>query len=91
MVRDAKAVGLDLRAGLHTGEVENAGSKVSGVAVHVGARISSHAAAGQVLVSTTVKDLVAGSGLQFEERGVQALKGVPGDWPLFQAIDELAM
>jgi len=88
MVRGAKAIGLDLRAGLHTGEVENAGAKVSGMAVHVGARISAQAGAGQVLVSTTVKDLVAGSGLRFEERGLKSLKGVPGDWPLFQAIDD---
>ncbi len=88
MVRDAKAIGLDLRAGLHTGEVENAGTKVSGMAVHVGARISAQAGAGQVLVSTTVKDLVAGSGLCFKERGLKSLKGVPGNWPLFQAIDD---
>ena len=86
MVRAALDIGLDLRAGLHTGEVENAGAKVSGMAVHVGARISAHAGAGEVLVSTTVKDLVAGSGLQFEERGVRPLKGVPGDWPLFLAV-----
>lgn len=86
MVRAAKAIGLDLRAGLHTGEVEDAGAKVSGMAVHVGARISAHAEAGEVLVSSTVKDLVAGSGLRFEERGVRPLKGVPGDWPLFLAV-----
>ncbi|MEO7852761.1 MAG: adenylate/guanylate cyclase domain-containing protein [Rubrivivax sp.] len=86
MVRGVKDVGLDLRAGLHTGEVESAGAKVSGMAVHIGARISAHAGAGEVLVSTTVKDLVAGSGLRFEERGVKPLKGVPGDWPLFLAL-----
>ena len=90
MVRGVKDIGLDLRAGLHTGEVENAGSKVSGMAVHVGARISAHAGAGEILVSTTVKDLVAGSGLRFEERGIKALRGVPGDWPLFRAIAEIA-
>ena len=88
MIRGAKAIGLDLRAGLHTGEVENAGAKVSGMAVHVGARISAQAGAGEALVSTTVKDLVAGSGLRFEERGLKHLKGVPGDWPLFQAMDD---
>ena len=86
MVRSVKYIGLDLRAGLHTGEVESAGAKVSGMAVHIGARISAHAGAGEVLVSTTVKDLVAGSGLRFEERGVKPLKGVPGDWPLFLAL-----
>jgi len=90
MVRRVKDIGLDVRAGLHTGEVENAGSKVSGMAVHVGARISAHAGAGEVLVSTTVKDLVAGSGLRFEERGIKSLKGVPGDWPLFRAIADIA-
>ncbi|MDM0015594.1 adenylate/guanylate cyclase domain-containing protein [Variovorax sp. J22P168] len=90
MVREVKALGLDLRAGLHTGEVESAGSKVSGMAVHVGARISAHAGAGEVLVSTTVKDLVAGSGLRFEARGIQSLKGLPGDWALFRAIADSA-
>ena len=90
MVRGAKDIGLDLRAGLHTGEVENAGAKVSGMAVHVGARILAHAGAGEVLVSTTLKDLVAGSGLRFEERGITSLKGVPGDWPLFLALADVA-
>ncbi len=90
MVRGVKDIGLDLRAGLHTGEVENAGAKVSGMAVHIGARISAHAGAGEVLVSTTVKDLVAGSGLRFEPRGVKPLKGVPGDWPLYRALSDPA-
>ena len=90
MVRGVKTIGLDLRAGLHTGEVESAGAKVSGMAVHIGARISAHAGAGEVLVSTTVKDLVAGSGLRFEERGIKPLKGVPGDWPLYRAFAEPA-
>ncbi|HSC65390.1 MAG TPA: adenylate/guanylate cyclase domain-containing protein [Caldimonas sp.] len=90
MVRGARAIGLELRAGLHTGEVENAGAKVSGMAVHIGARISAQAGAGEVLVSATVKDLVAGSGLRFEARGPTSLKGVPGEWPLFQAFDDAA-
>ena len=90
MVCGVKTIGLDLRAGLHTGEVESAGAKVSGMAVHIGARISAHAGAGEVLVSTTVKDLVAGSGLRFEERGIKPLKGVPGDWPLYRAFAEPA-
>ena len=85
MVQGVKALGLELRAGLHTGEVESAGAKVSGMAVHIGARISAHAGAGEVLVSATVKDLVAGSGLRFEPRGAMPLKGVPGEWPLFVA------
>jgi pimeloyl-ACP methyl ester carboxylesterase len=86
--RAAKAIGIDVRAGLHTGEVEATGEKVSGLAVHIGARVMSNAAAGEVLVSSTVKDLVAGSGIAFEERGVHALKGVPGEWRLFRALVE---
>ncbi len=82
----AKAIGIDVRAGLHTGEVEASGEKVSGLAVHIGARVMSHAAAGEVIVSSTVKDLVAGSGIAFEERGAHALKGVPGEWRLFRAL-----
>ena len=77
--------GRVIRAGLHTGEVEVIGEKVGGIAVHIGARIASHAAPGEVVVSNTVKDLVAGSGLQFEDRGVRPLKGVPGEWHLYRA------
>ena len=84
--KEAKAIGIDVRAGLHTGEVETTGPKVSGLAVHIGARIMSLAAPGEVLVSSTVRDLVAGSGVTFEERGVHALKGVPGDWRISAAI-----
>jgi pimeloyl-ACP methyl ester carboxylesterase len=78
-----RALGLDVRAGLHTGEIELHDKKVSGLAVHIGARVAAAAGAGEVLVSSTVKDLVAGSGLQFQDRGSQALKGVPGEWHLF--------
>ena len=83
IVDAVRPLGLELRAGLHTGECQMLGEKVSGIAVHVGARVAAHARAGEVLVSSTVKDLVAGSGLRFEARGIQTLKGVPGDWPLF--------
>jgi pimeloyl-ACP methyl ester carboxylesterase len=76
-------LGLDVRAGLHTGECELLGDKVAGVAVHTGARVAAQAAPGEVLVSQTVKDLVAGSGIEFEDRGVHALKGVPGEWRLY--------
>jgi class 3 adenylate cyclase len=76
-------LGLQIRAGLHTGECEMLGDKVSGIAVHVGARVAGLAGASEVLVSSTVKDLVAGSGLRFEPRGIQTLKGVPGEWPIF--------
>jgi class 3 adenylate cyclase len=78
-------LGLALRSGLHTGECEVSGAKVTGIAVHTGARVAALAAPGEVLVSSTVKDLVAGSGIVFEERGAQALKGIPGEWRLFAA------
>jgi class 3 adenylate cyclase len=78
-------LGLELRAGVHTGEVEIVGDKVEGIAVHIGARIAAEARPCEVLVSSIVRDLAAGSGIDFEERGVRALKGVPGDWRLFAA------
>jgi class 3 adenylate cyclase len=83
IVDDVKRLGLDVRAGLHTGECELADGKVAGIAVSIGARVAAQAAPGEVLVSGTVRDLVAGSGLVFEERGVRALKGVPGEWRLY--------
>ncbi len=70
--RQATALGIELRAGLHTGEVETTGEKVSGLAVHIGARVMAIAGAGEVIVSSTVKDLVAGAGITFEERGAHA-------------------
>jgi class 3 adenylate cyclase len=76
-------LGLDIRAGLHTGECELLGDKVAGIAVSIGARVAAQAAPGEVFVSSTVKDLVAGSGIQFADRGVAELKGVPGEWRLF--------
>jgi pimeloyl-ACP methyl ester carboxylesterase len=82
-VRD---LGLEIRAGLHTGEVELAGSTVRGIAVHVGARVSALAGPSEVLTSAVVKDLVTGSALRFEDRGVHVLKGIPGDWHLFRAL-----
>jgi len=78
-----RRLGLEIRAGLHTGECEILGDKLSGIAVHTGARVASMARAGEVLVSGTVKDLVAGSGIAFEDRGVQVLKGLPGEWRLY--------
>src|SRR5437867_12245158 len=85
ITHDVPSLGIAVRTGLHTGEVEVTGGKVSGIAVHIGARVASQAAPGEVMVSSTVKDLVAGSGLQFEDRGLHALRGVPGDWHLFLA------
>jgi class 3 adenylate cyclase/pimeloyl-ACP methyl ester carboxylesterase len=75
--------GLEVRSGVHTGEIELIGSDVGGIAVHIGARVSSAAAPGEVLVSGTVKDLVVGSGITFEDRGERQLKGVPGSWRLW--------
>ncbi len=77
------SAGLEIRAGVHTGECELFGDKVAGLAVHTGARVASLAGPGEVLVSATVKDLVAGSGIEFEDRGTQELKGVPGKWRLY--------
>lgn len=82
--RDAVAsLGLELKAGVHTGEVERVGERVVGIAVHTGARVAAKARPGEVLVSSTVKDLVAGSGLEFVDRGEHELKGVPGTWSLY--------
>jgi class 3 adenylate cyclase len=78
-------LGLELRSGLHTGEIELAGDHIRGLAVHIGARVVSLAGPGEVLVSSTVKDLVAGSGIAFEDRGEHTLKGVPGKWRIFLA------
>ena len=79
----ARIQGIELRAGVHTGECEIMGEKLGGIAVHTGARVAAKARPGEILVSQTVKDLVAGSGLQFAERGTHALKGVPGEWRLY--------
>ena len=83
MGRAVRSLGLELRTGIHTGECELAGDKIAGIAVHVGARVMSHAGPGETLVSSTVRDLVAGSGIEFVDRGAQTLKGVPGEWRLF--------
>lgn len=86
IVGGVRELGIDVRSGLHTGECEIVDGKMSGIAVHTGARVAAHAGAGEVLVSSTVKDLVAGSGLEFEDRGVHELKGVPGEWRLYAAV-----
>lgn len=83
-IRDGmRSVGLDIRAGVHTGECEVIGEKLGGIAVHIGARVAAASSPGEVLVTSTVKDLVAGSGLGFEDMGLRALKGVPSDWHLY--------
>lgn len=85
MARAVRDVGIDLRAGLHTGEIELTGDDIHGIAVHIAARVLANADPGEILVSSTVKDLVAGSGIQFADRGVRTLKGVPGEWRVFAA------
>jgi class 3 adenylate cyclase len=81
-----RALGLEVRAGVHTGEVELADDEVRGIAVHIGARVAALAGASEVLVSSTVKDLVAGSGLVFEDAGEHELKGVPDHWHLYRVL-----
>jgi class 3 adenylate cyclase len=82
-----RTLGIEVRAGLHTGEVELRGEDVGGIAVHIGQRVSALAGPGEVLVSRTVTDLVAGSGLRFNDRGEHELKGIPGKWPLFSVAE----
>jgi class 3 adenylate cyclase len=87
-VRSVQSLGFEIRAGVHTGEVEVVGDGVRGIAVHIGARVSALASASEVLVSSTVRDLVAGSGLQFEDRGSRELKGVPDPWRVLALIGD---
>jgi pimeloyl-ACP methyl ester carboxylesterase len=89
VVAAARHLGLKVRLGVHTGEVEIAGDKFAGIAVHVGARVAALAEGNEILVSSTVRDIVAGSGLRFIDRGSQTLKGVRGDWRLY-AVEEAA-
>ena len=87
ITESVRELGLEVRVGVHTGECERMNGKVGGIAVHIGARVASEAGPGEVVVSSTVKDLVAGSGIEFRERGVAELKGVPGEWRLFAVAD----
>jgi class 3 adenylate cyclase len=84
-----RELGFEVRAGLHTGECEIRENKVSGIAVNIGARVMSHAGPGEVLVSSTVKDLVAGSGISFDDRGPATLKGIEGEWRLYAVTSAL--
>ena len=86
----ARSLGMEVRAGLHVGECEIIDGKVGGIAVHIGARVAGSAGPGEILVSGTVKDLVAGSGMAFRERGVAELRGIPGTWALF-AVDPASL
>ena len=81
-----REIGVDLRIGLHTGECDIVGDKLRGIAVHIGARVASQAEGGEILVSQTVRDLVAGSGIEFRDRGSHELKGVPGEWRLYSVL-----
>jgi class 3 adenylate cyclase len=85
IIRDLEALGLEIRAGIHTGEIEVIGDDIGGIAVHIASRIGAIAAPGEVVVPSTVKDLSAGSGIIFEDRGIHALKGVPDRWQLYAA------
>jgi class 3 adenylate cyclase len=86
IVEAVRVIGVEVRAGVHTGELELMSERVGGIAVHIGARVTAAAAPSQVLVSGTVKDLVVGSGIEFVDVGTYALKGVPGEWRLFAAV-----
>src|SRR5215203_4173445 len=85
---DLADFGLPTRAGIHTGECEITDGKIAGIAVAIGARVAAHAAANEVLVSQTVRDLVAGSGIAFADRGRHQLKGIPGEWNLYAATTD---
>jgi pimeloyl-ACP methyl ester carboxylesterase len=89
IVGDVGTLGINVRVGIHSGECEVIGDKVGGIAVHTGARIAAQAGASEVLVSSTVRDLVAGSGIRFEDRGRHSLKGVPDEWSLFAVAADL--
>ena len=83
-MRDAlRSLGLEIRAGLHTGEIAVEDGDIAGLAVHLAARVEALAGRGEVLVSRTLRDLVVGSGLTFTDRGTHVLKGIPGEWQLF--------
>jgi class 3 adenylate cyclase len=82
-----RTLGLEVRCGLHTGECEIVDDDLAGIAVHIGARVASLAGAGEILVSQTLRDLVAGSALTFESYGSHVLKGVPGEWQLYRAVE----
>jgi class 3 adenylate cyclase len=87
---DARGLGLNMRAGLHTGECELIGEDIGGLGVHIGAGVAALAEPSEVLMSRTVTDLVAGAGIPFEARGSHELKGVPGIWELFAVADQEA-
>ena len=90
VVSAVRELGLEVRVGIHTGECEATGTRLTGLAVHLGARVAALAAPGQILVSRTVKDLVAGSGIELTDRGTHAFKGIPDAWQVFEVISDHA-
>lgn len=84
MRQAVRTLGLEIRAGLHTGECELVGDAVGGIAVHIGARVMAKAGADEVLVSSSVKELVEGAGVKFKDRGAHRLRGVPDEWRLYR-------
>ena len=86
IVKAVRGLGIEVRTGLHTGECEQVGGNIGGIAVHVGARVAALAASGEILVSQTVKDIIAGSGIRLEDRGGAVLKGLPGEWQLYRLV-----
>ena len=82
-----RALGLEIRAGLHTGECERVDEKLGGIAVSIGARVSGSAGPGEILVTSTLKDLLAGGNIEFADRGEHELRGVPGAWRLYAVVD----
>ena len=88
VARAARTIGVDVRIGVHTGECEVRGDDLAGIAVHIGARVAGLAGSGETLVTSTVRDLVAGSGISFDERGPFTLKGVPGTWTVLAVRDD---
>ena len=86
IVQENRLLGIEVRAGLHTGEIELDGEDITGIAVAIGARVGAIAKASEVLVSQTIKDLTAGSGINYDDRGEHELKGVPDRWRLYQAV-----
>jgi class 3 adenylate cyclase len=86
ITESVRELGIEVRAGLHTGECERMNGKVGGIAVHIGARVAAEAGPGDVVVSSTVKDLVAGSGIEFEDRGEHQLKGISEAWHLYAVV-----
>jgi class 3 adenylate cyclase/pimeloyl-ACP methyl ester carboxylesterase len=90
ITKAVRSLGIEVRAGLHTGECKVVDGKVGGIAVHIGARVASQAGPGEVLVSQTVKDLIAGSGIRLQDRGASELKGVPGEWQLYRVLEAAA-